>query len=94
MRTEQILRELEDVAQRLGVEVRVERGGFRGGLCQIDDEQVIVLNKRQPVETRLAVADVGQIAVGQIGSRRNRWHAAVNTIEAVAAAKEICRRLR
>ena len=55
MKTEQILSELEDVARRLGIDVRVERGGFRGGLCTIDDEQVIVLNKRQPVESRLAV---------------------------------------
>ena len=55
MKTDRILRELEDVARRLGVDVRVERGGFRGGLCQIDDEQVIVLNKRQPPETRIAV---------------------------------------
>lgn len=55
MKTDQILRELEDVARRLGVDVRVERGGFRGGLCQIDDEPVIVLNKRQPPETRLAI---------------------------------------
>ncbi len=55
MKAEQILSELEEVARRLGVDVRVERGGFRGGLCQIDDAQVIVLNKRQPVEARLAI---------------------------------------
>lgn len=55
MKPDQILKELEDVARRLGVDVRVERGGFRGGLCLIDDEQVIVLNKRQPVESRLAI---------------------------------------
>ena len=55
MKAEQILRELEDVARRLGVDVRIERGGFRGGLCLIDEEQVIVLNKRQPVESRLAI---------------------------------------
>jgi hypothetical protein len=55
MKADQILRELEDVARRLGVDVRIERGGFRGGLCLIDEEQVIVLNKRQPVESRLAI---------------------------------------
>ncbi len=55
MKTDQILRELEDVARQLGVEVRTERGRFRGGLCWIDDEQVIVLNKRQPLESRLAI---------------------------------------
>ncbi len=59
MKTDQILKELEDVARRLGVDVRMERGGFRGGLCTIDDEQVIVLNKRQPAESRLAVLAEG-----------------------------------
>lgn len=55
MKPEQILTALEDVARRLGVDVRIERGGFRGGLCLIDDEQVIVLNKRQPVEARISI---------------------------------------
>ena len=55
MKTDQIVQELENVARQLGVEVRTERGRFRGGLCWIDDEQVIVLNTRQPLESRLAV---------------------------------------
>ncbi len=55
MKAEQIVRELEDVARQLGVDVRLERGSFRGGLCLIDDEKVIVLNKRQPAESRLAI---------------------------------------
>ncbi len=55
MKAEQIVKELEDVARQLGVDVRLERGSFRGGLCLIDDEKVIVLNKRQPAESRLAI---------------------------------------
>ena len=55
MKVEQIVRELEGVARKLGVEVRNERGRFRGGLCSVDDERVIVLNRRQPAEARLAV---------------------------------------
>ena len=55
MKPEHIVRELEEVARRLGVDVRNERGHFRGGLCSVDEEQVIVLNRRQPAEARLAV---------------------------------------
>ncbi len=55
MKTEQIVKELEEVARKLGVDVRIERGSFRGGICTIDEDRVIVLNKRQPPEARLAI---------------------------------------
>jgi hypothetical protein len=55
VKVDQIVRELEDVARKLGVEVRNERGHFRGGLCSVDEHPVIVLNRRQPAEARLAI---------------------------------------
>lgn len=55
MNTTAILEELEDVAQRLGLEVRVEKGNFRGGRCVVEDEEIIMLNKHHLPETRLVV---------------------------------------
>jgi hypothetical protein len=55
MKVEQIVSALEEAVRQLGVEVRRERGNFRGGLCTVGDVQVIVLNKRRPVEAHLAV---------------------------------------
>jgi hypothetical protein len=55
MDTTTIIEELEDVAGRLGFEVRIEKGNFRGGRCIIGGEELIMLNKRHQPETRLVV---------------------------------------
>ena len=55
MDTETIIEELTDVAERMGMEVRVEKGNFRGGRCQVGDTTVIMLNKRHLADGQLAV---------------------------------------
>jgi len=55
MTSETILDELTDVAKRMDMEVRVEKGDFRGGRCHVDGQTVIMLNKRHPTEVQLAV---------------------------------------
>lgn len=55
MKPQQIVEALEEAVRQLGVEVRHERGNFRGGLCTVDGTTVVVLNKRRPVEAHLAV---------------------------------------
>jgi len=46
---------LEEALRQLGVRVRRERGTFRGGLCVVGDEQVVVLNRMHPPEAHVAV---------------------------------------
>lgn len=55
MKTKRIVEELEDVAQRLGYQVRTEKGNFRGGLCTIEGEAIIMLNRRHLPETQVQV---------------------------------------
>ncbi len=55
MKPQQIVKAMEEAVQQLGVEVRHERGNFRGGLCTVGDETFVVLNKRRPVEAHLAI---------------------------------------
>lgn len=55
MNTTAIIDELEDVARRLGIEVRAEAGNFRGGRCVVDGEEIIMLNEHDLPETRLVV---------------------------------------
>lgn len=55
MDTTTIIDELEGVAQQLGLEVRAEKGNFRGGRCVVEDEELIMLNKRHQPETQLVV---------------------------------------
>ncbi|MCD6502238.1 hypothetical protein J7L01_06510 [bacterium] len=47
MTRENILKELKELAERIGIEVRFERmGTLSGGLCRIRDGEVILINKR------------------------------------------------
>ncbi|PSQ97079.1 MAG: hypothetical protein BRD55_03995 [Bacteroidetes bacterium SW_9_63_38] len=55
MDTTTIIEELENVAERLGFEVRIEKGNFRGGRCIMGGEELIMLNKRHQPETQLVV---------------------------------------
>ena len=55
MTIKQIVDELEQAAERLGFEVRREKGNFRGGRCQKGDTELIMLNKRHLPETQLVV---------------------------------------
>jgi hypothetical protein len=55
MDTASILGELEDVARRLGIEVRSAAGNFRGGRCTVEDDEIIMLNDNHLPETRLRV---------------------------------------
>lgn len=55
MKTEQVVKELETAAQQLGLHVRREKGGFRGGWCKVEEAAFIMLNKRHPPEVHLAI---------------------------------------
>lgn len=55
MKTHLLVQALEEASEQLGVRVRKEKGSFRGGLCKLGNEQVVMLNKRQPPEQHVAV---------------------------------------
>lgn len=55
MELKQIYSELLETAGRLGIKVRKESGNFRSGYCVINDEEVLLLNKSQPIETISAI---------------------------------------
>lgn len=46
---------LEDALRQLDVRVRRERGTFRGGLCTVDGDPFVVLNKLHPPEAQVLV---------------------------------------
>lgn len=47
---QQLFDELCEVLHRLGVEVRIEAGYFKGGLCMLEDRPVFFINKNQLVD--------------------------------------------
>lgn len=55
MKVEHVVEELKQVAQRLGFQVRTERGGFRGGRCTVSGEDVIVLNRLHIPELQISI---------------------------------------
>ena len=42
----QIIQELEQVSQQLGIQIRYEKGDFEGGYCILKEQKVLVVNKR------------------------------------------------
>lgn len=68
MKPEQLARAFEAAAQQLGVRVRRERGTFAGGLCVVEGETVIVLNRRHTADVHAAVlaASLRSLPVDQI----------------------------
>ncbi len=55
MKLPQIIEEISEVVPQFGLKVRLEKGRFAGGLCTVNGEQLIVLNKRHPPERQFAV---------------------------------------
>ena len=59
MKIEHIAQELEQAVRQFGLDVRREKGNFRGGRCTVNGEDLVMLNKRHPPEMHVAVlADV------------------------------------
>lgn len=46
MTEEELLLEIEQAAQEIGVRIRYEKGDFDGGYCILRDENIIVVNKK------------------------------------------------
>ncbi|MDZ4699154.1 MAG: hypothetical protein SH809_05550 [Rhodothermales bacterium] len=55
MKPDKIVKELEEVAQQLGLRVRRERGNFRGGRCTVAGKETIVLNRLHVPDIHVAV---------------------------------------
>jgi len=64
MKPEEIVQELESVAEQLGVAIRYEKGDFEGGYCILKDARILVVNKRLASNRKAAVLALGMSAIG------------------------------
>ncbi len=64
MTNEQILKELEELADRSGITIRYEKGDFDGGYCVLKAERLIVVNRKLVAGRRASV--VAQ-AIAEVG---------------------------
>jgi hypothetical protein len=64
MTAEQILKELEELAERSGITIRYEKGDFDGGYCVLKAERLIVVNRKlAPTKKSSVVAQ----AIAEVG---------------------------
>lgn len=64
MTQKDVYNELRELAIEQGVTVRLETGNFEGGLCIVDEQQVILINRRHHQTRRIttlarAIFDLG-----------------------------------
>jgi hypothetical protein len=52
MKLNEVYDEMLELAKKIGVTVRKEKGKFRGGNCTINEEKLIVLNNSIPLEAK------------------------------------------
>ncbi|MFQ6675626.1 MAG: hypothetical protein ACE5LH_04680 [Fidelibacterota bacterium] len=55
IKPEELFSHFEQLAEEMGIVLVEGRGDFRGGYCQVRDEEFIVLNQTKPLESRLRV---------------------------------------
>jgi hypothetical protein len=51
--TKKLAERVELLLQQLGYKIRYEKGNFRGGVCVLEDQKLIVINKFYPFESRV-----------------------------------------
>ncbi|TSA17645.1 hypothetical protein D4R75_12160 [bacterium] len=64
MTQEQILKELESLADSSGIAVRYEKGDFEGGFCVLKAERLIVVNKKLAASKKASVLAQGVAEIG------------------------------
>jgi len=52
---ELLIDELKDVANKLGVSVRFEKGDFKGGYCVVKENKIIIINKLASTQRKATI---------------------------------------
>ncbi|MFH0765686.1 MAG: hypothetical protein V2A61_04625 [Calditrichota bacterium] len=51
---ERLCHELEEVAEKLFVEIRRDQGSFQTGACVLQGRKILLINSRQPIDERIS----------------------------------------
>lgn len=54
MENQKLLQELENIATRLDITVRYEEGDFSGGLCRVQSENILIINKKHSIQKKIS----------------------------------------
>jgi hypothetical protein len=64
MKQEELIQELQTIAQQMGVSIRYERGDFEGGFCILKTQRLLLVNKRLLPNRKAAVLAVALHEIG------------------------------
>ncbi len=68
MKPEKLLALFEELAEKLDINIVQGRGDFHGGMCSVNEEAYIVINKIKPIDQRLGVLgrEFGQLDLSNV----------------------------
>lgn len=68
-----LIKELVDVFNRIGYEVRIEKGMFKGGFCLLREEKLFLLNKKLEQDKKISflARNLGEIGIDRIFIKPN-----------------------
>ena len=55
MKNKKLLDEFHSLGEKVGVKIIKGKGDFSGGICTLNEQKVIVINKTKPIEQRLSI---------------------------------------
>ncbi|MCI0515015.1 hypothetical protein L0128_17510 [candidate division KSB1 bacterium] len=55
MKADEILGQLENLIQNLAIDLRYEKGDFKGGLCRINEKNMLIINSKLPDEQKIKI---------------------------------------
>jgi hypothetical protein len=64
MKHEELITELQGLADQLGVTVRYERGDFEGGYCVLREKRLLLINRRLGPSRKAALLAVAMQEIG------------------------------
>ena len=70
---EMLIEDLTEVLGKLGYEVRVEKGTFKGGFCLLRDQRIFLLNKNLEQDRKIGILakNISEIGVEGIYLKPN-----------------------
>lgn len=83
--TKSLLAKLENLLETLEYKIRYERGNFKSGYCLLDEQNVIVINKFYPIESKVkALTEILQKVqpdLGKLDSAQQKFLQKINQTE-------------
>ncbi len=55
MQNAELLSNLEEIVEQLGLELRWDEGEFTGGICRLGDRKILVMNRSLPTVEKIRV---------------------------------------